>query len=156
MASKNSKTKNAKKTKVTRPPAASLTDRQQPETLRLRQVKPALTVSDIRRSLAFYKDVLGFTVKDRWEEGGALTGVEVVAGNLTLMLSQDDFKKGRDRVKGLGQRLWCLTAQDVDALASQIRARGATIDEGPTSEWGMRFFTVTDPDGFRLTIAQER
>jgi uncharacterized glyoxalase superfamily protein PhnB len=82
--------------------------------------------------------------------------VEVVAGNLTLMISQDDFKKGRDRVKGVGQRLWCLTAQDVDALASQMQARGAKIDEGPTSEWGMRFFTVTDPDGFRLTFAQER
>lgn len=132
------------------------TPRRQPETLRLRSVMPALTAADVKRSLAFYMDVLGFTLLDRWEEGGVLQGGEVVAGDVTIMLSQDDFSKGRDRTKGVGQRLWCMTAQDVDALAAQIRARGGTIDEGPTSEWGMRFFTVTDPDGFRLTFAQER
>jgi uncharacterized glyoxalase superfamily protein PhnB len=142
--------------KKKRAPAASRPDRQQPETLRLRSVRPALTTNDIRRSLTFYTDVLGFHTKDRWEEGGALQGAELVAGSVTIMLSQDDFAKGRDRVKGVGQRLWCITAQDVDALAGQIRARGGSIDEGPTSEWGMRFFTVTDPDGFRLTFAQER
>jgi len=137
-------------------PAAAAPVRQQPETLRLRNVRPALTANDVRKSLAFYGDVLGFFVKERWEEGGQLQGVELVAGSVTIMLSQDDFSKGKDRVKGVGQRLWCMTAQDVDTLAGQIRARGGKIDEGPTSEWGMRFFTITDPDGFRLTFAQER
>ncbi|HXF95239.1 MAG TPA: VOC family protein [Gemmatimonadales bacterium] len=139
-----------------RAPQPARPTRAQPETLRLREVSPALTVNDVGKSLAFYQNVLGFTVKDRWEEGGVLRGAELVAGNVTLMISQDDFRKGRDRVKGVGHRLWCLTAQDVDALAGQVRARGWTIDEGPTSEWGTRFFTVTDPDGFRLSFAQER
>ena len=137
-------------------PDESRPARQQPETLRLRHVSPALTTNDIHKSLAFYTDVLGFVVKERWEEGGTLGGAEIVAGSVLIMLSQDDFAKGRDRVKGVGQRLWCMTAQDVDALAGQIRARGGTIDVGPTSEHGLRFFTVTDPDGFRLTFAQER
>ncbi|HEX9705368.1 MAG TPA: VOC family protein [Gemmatimonadales bacterium] len=143
-------------TKKKAAPPASRPARQQPERLRLRSMRPAFTVTDIRRSLAFYSDVLGFFTKDRWEEGGELQGAEVVAGSVAIMLSQDDFSKGKDRVKGVGQRLWCMTTQDVDALAGQIRARGGTIDEGPTSEWGMRYFTVTDPDGFRLTFAQER
>lgn len=141
---------------ATRQRAASRPTRRQPETLRLRRVTPALTVNDVRRSLAYYQDVLGFVVKERWEEAGELRGAEVVAGGVTIMISQDDFKKGRDRVKGVGHRLWCMTAQDVDTLAGQVRARGGTIDDGPTSEWGMRFFTVTDPDGFRLTLARER
>jgi uncharacterized glyoxalase superfamily protein PhnB len=141
------------KKSAAQPPRA---ERRQPETLRLRRANPALTVEDIQKSVSFYQHVLGFVPKDRWEENGVLHGVEMMAGNVTIMLSQDDFTKGRDRVKGVGQRLWLLTAQDVDVLAGQIRERGGTIDEGPTSEWGMRFFTLTDPDGFRLTFAQER
>lgn len=137
-------------------PATSRPARRQPESLRLRRVTPTFTVNDIRKSLAFYEEVLGFTPKDLWEENGELRGVELAAGSVLISLSQDDFKKGRDRVKGIGHRLWCMTTQDVDSLAGQVRARGGTIEQGPTSEWGMRFFTVTDPDGFRLTFAQER
>ena len=130
--------------------------RRQPETLRLRRATASFTAKDLQHSLTFYQDALGFVIKDRWEEDGVLTGVELVAGSVLIMLSQDDFKKGHDRPKGVGSRLWLYTAQDVDALAGHMQARGVTIDEGPTSEWGMRFFTVTDPDGFRLTFAQER
>lgn len=130
--------------------------RTQPETLRLRSLQPSLTVNDIHASLAYYRDVLGFTVRERWEKDGVLQGAEVVAGSVLIGLSQDDFTKGRDRVKGVGHRLWCMTAQDVDALAAGVRARGGVIDDGPTSEWGMRYFTVTDPDGYRLSFAQQR
>lgn len=136
--------------------AAPRPQRHEPESLRLRQSMPSLTVSDIHRSLAFYRDVLGFTVKDRWETDGRLAGLEMVAGAVTIGLSQDDFSKGRDRIKGLGQRLWCTTVQDVDTLAAGIRSRGGQLDEGPIdAPWGARMLTITDPDGFKLSIAQD-
>jgi uncharacterized glyoxalase superfamily protein PhnB len=117
---------------------------------------PSLTVDDIERSLGFYRDVLGFTVKDRWEDAGRLIGLELVAGAVTLGLSQDDFSKGTDRVKGVGQRLWCTTVQDIDEIAMRIRARGGRLDEGPmNAPWGARMITITDPDGFKLSIAHE-
>ena len=73
------------------------------------------------------------------------------------MLNQDDFAKGRDRKKGLGTRLNVDTAQDIDRLASEIKARGGTLDQEPADmPWGQRIFTITDPDGFKLTIAQAR
>jgi lactoylglutathione lyase len=140
-----------------KPPAAapgSHAKRQEPENLRLRAAMPSYTVNDLERSLAFYCDILGFFVKDRWEEGGQLVGVELVAGSVSIGLSQDDFSKGRDRVKGVGNRLWCTTAQDVDALAARIRRRGGQLDEGPiNAPWGARMLTVTDPDGFKVSIA---
>ena len=71
-----------------------------------------------QKSLAFYRDVLGFTLKERWEQDGALHGVEMVAGSVTFWLGQDDWKKGRDRVKGQGFRMYCGTSQDVDAIAA--------------------------------------
>jgi uncharacterized glyoxalase superfamily protein PhnB len=130
--------------------------RRQPESLRLRSVGPSFTVNDIHRSVAFYSDVLGFTVKERWERDGALHGVEIVAGAVTFWLGQDDWKKGRDRAKGQGFRMYCGTAQDVDALAAGIRARGGTIAEEPKDEpWGGRDFAVVDPDGFKITFASE-
>src|SRR6266581_4866732 len=107
--------------------------RRQPETLRLRQLTPSFTATDLQRSMAFYRDVLGF------------------------MLGQDDFKKGRDRQKGLGTRVWCHTAQDLDRLAAEIKARGGVLDQEPQDmPWGDRVFMISDPDGFKLTFVQAR
>jgi len=130
--------------------------RQQPETLRLRSMMPSFTVSDIERSLAWYRDGLGFFVTQRWEEGGKLKGVELKAGGCELGLSQDDFSKGRNREKGTGFRIWCTTTQDVDAIAKRLRAFGGTIVEGPGNQWDGYSFTAQDPDGFKLTIMQDR
>lgn len=127
--------------------------RRQPETLRLRSVTPTLTVDDIGKSLAWYRDVLGFVEGEHWEADGVLQGVQLKAGSCELYLTQDDWKKGRDRKKGVGIRLHCETAQDVNALAERIRAAGGTLTDGPTDRsWGVREITVTDPDGFLLSI----
>jgi catechol 2,3-dioxygenase-like lactoylglutathione lyase family enzyme len=144
--------KAAKKAAAPRKPARKA--RRQPETLRLRSAGPSFTVNDLQKSLAFYRDVLGFTVKENWEENGVLRGVELVAGSVSFWLGQDDWKKGRDRVKGQGFRMYCGTTQDVDALARQIEAGGGTLVEKPTDRpWGGRDFAVVDPDGFTITIS---
>lgn len=123
--------------------------------MRLAAASPSFTVNDLEKSIAFYRDVLGFAVKQRWEEGGRLLGVEMAAGNVIFMLGQDDWKKGRDRQKGVGFRVYCSTTQDVDALAAKVKERGGALDYEPeTSEWG-RHFAFTDPDGFKVTIAKE-
>jgi uncharacterized glyoxalase superfamily protein PhnB len=125
--------------------------------LTLSGVTPSFTVSDVAKSLAWYQDVLGCVVKDRWESDGKLMGVEMGAGAVIFMLGQDDWKKGRDRVKGEGFRLYCDTSQDVDRLAAQIKARGGTLAQEPEDEpWGARVFSVVDPDGFKITIAKKK
>jgi lactoylglutathione lyase len=130
--------------------------RQQPETLRLRSIAPTFTVSDIQRSLAWYRDGLGFFVSERWENAGQLEGVMLKAGGCHLGLSQDDFSKGRDRIKGVGFRIWCETFQDIDALASRLRAFGGKIVEEPSTRWDAYSFTAEDPDGFKITFAKAK
>lgn len=131
----------------------AIEQRRQPESLRLRSAAPAFTVNDIESSLAWYRDVMRFTVKDRWEQDGKLMGVELVAGSALFMLSQDDWKKGRDRKKGEGFSLYCTTTQDVDRLAQGVKARGGTLLQEPRDQsWGMRDFAVADPDGFKITL----
>jgi uncharacterized glyoxalase superfamily protein PhnB len=123
----------------------------------LSSVAPSFTVDDLAKSIAWYQDVLGCVIKDRWEWEGKLMGVEMSAGSVIFMLGQDDWKKGRDRVKGEGFRLYSDTTQDVDRLADQIKARGGTLLQEPRDEeWGARAFSVEDPDGFKITIAKKK
>jgi lactoylglutathione lyase len=137
-----------------KPARPALKDRQQPESLRLRSAGPSFTVNDLEKSLSFYRDVLGFTLKERWEQDGVLHGVELVAGKISFWLGQDDWKKGRDRVKGQGFRIYCGTTQDVDAIAARVRAAGWPLLEEPKDQpWGGRDFGLADPDGFTLTIS---
>lgn len=146
-----------RKTAPRRRPAARAArpKRKQPESLRLRSAGPGFTVNDIDRSLAWYRDVLGFTVGERWEHEGKLAGVELRAGSVSFWISQDDWKKGRERVKGEGFRMYCQTAQDVNQLAARIRARGGPLLEEPyDAPWGGRAFGVADPDGFKMTISK--
>ena len=126
------------------------------EKMRLRTIAPSLTVDDLEKSLAFYEGVLGFHVKERWVHEGKLAGVELVAGVVSLYVGQDDWKKGRNRVKGEGFRIYCTTVQDIDALAAQFKARGGQLLEEPkTQAWGTRDFAVADPDGFKITFSSD-
>ena len=143
----------AKKAPARRPAAP----RAKPGVLRVLSVSPSFTVNDLERSVAFYRDVLGFAVTQRWEQGGVLRGVELsTGGGATFMLGQDDWQKGRDRQKGVGFRVYCTTTQDVDALAASMKAKGALLDGEPTTQpWG-RFFSFSDPDGFKVTVLNEK
>ena len=135
-------------------PARRHVRQREPETLRLRAVAPSLTVNDLSKSLAWYCDVLGFVVKERWEHEGKLAGVELAAGGVSFYIGQDDWKKGRDRAKGEGFRLYCTTTQDVDCLAQAIRDGGGRLLQEPHDEpWGGRALAVSDPDGFKITIS---
>jgi uncharacterized glyoxalase superfamily protein PhnB len=125
--------------------------------LKLGEASPGFTVNDLDKSLSWYRDVLGFAVDERWEQDGKLMGVSLKAGAVTFMIGQDDWKKGRDRKKGEGFRQYCTTTQDVDALAKRIQARGGKLDQEPRDQpWGTRDFTLTDPDGFKITIGADK
>ena len=125
-------------------------------TLRLQSASPSFTVNDLEKSREFYCDVLGFQEGQRWERDGKLLGFELSAGDVVFMIGQDDFKKGRNRAKGEGFRIYCSTSRKVDEIAKEITARGAKLDEGvKDEEWG-RHISVTDPDGFKITIANEK
>lgn len=123
-----------------------------PEALRLRTLSASFTVDDLARSLDFYAKGLGFTVKERWEVDGKLAGVMLVAGSCSLGLSQDDWAKGRNRVKGVGVSLYAETGQSLDLIATLAREHGIEVDGPKKAPWGQRLIEVVDPDGFKLSI----
>ena len=126
------------------------------EALQISAIVPSLTVDDLQKSIAFY-EALGFAIDERWEEDGTLLGVMLRAGKSQIGLSQDDWKKGRDRKKGIGMRLFMSTTQNVDEIAGRARSAGIRLNSEPyDTEWKSRAFEVTDPSGFLLTISSER
>jgi uncharacterized glyoxalase superfamily protein PhnB len=123
--------------------------------LKAKTIMPGLTVDDINKSIAFY-EALGFTVGEKWEDNGQLVAAMVKAGELEIGLNQDDWKKGRDRQKGLGTRLNIETAQSIDEIAARAKAAGLKLDVEPfDTPWKTRQFELTDPSGFKLTVSSE-
>lgn len=132
------------------------TTRRDPESFRGRSLTASLTVKDLERSLAWYRDVVGFTVDQVFEREGARVAVSLKAGAVRILLTRDDGAKGVDRAKGEGFSLMITTAQDIDALAKGIKDRGGVLASEPADMHGARAFRLVDLDGFRLTISAER
>jgi len=118
----------------------------------LMSVAPSFTANDAAASIKWYCDVLGFKVIERWEHEGQFMGAQIGLDDVVFNIGQDDWKLGRDRVKGQGTRMFITTGPDIDAYANAIKARGGVLAGEPTNEWGMRAFAVNDPDGFKLTF----
>jgi uncharacterized glyoxalase superfamily protein PhnB len=128
--------------------------RSEPQSLRASNVMASLTVKDLQASLEWYRDVVGFTQNEVFEQDGVPRAARMVAGDVRLLLNQDDGAKGWDRVKGEGFSLTLSTGQDVDAIAEGIRARGGTLVTEPADmPWGVRMFRLVDPDGYKLSIS---
>lgn len=122
-----------------------------------RTLSASLTVADLPASLRWYRDIVGFSVGQQFEREGKLFAVSLRAGDVRVLITQDDGKKGTERAKGAGFSMMIETAQDVDAIAARIQKRGGTLESEPAnSPWGGRFFRLSDPDGFKFTISSVR
>lgn len=121
------------------------------------ELSASLTVQDVRKSQAWYRDVLGFAVDREMEREGVLRGVAMRAGAVRILLNQDDGAKGWDRAKGEGISLMFTTSQSIDEIANRIKASGGTLVSEPADmPWGARVFRVADPDGFKFAISSPR
>lgn len=125
-----------------------------PDPFLARTLSASLTVKDLERSLAWYQDVLGFIVDRKYEREGKLRAVALKAGDVLLLIGQDDGAKGWERVKGDGLSLTITTDQDVDAIAHRIKQRGGVLESEPADmPMGGRIFRLLDPDGFKFAIS---
>jgi catechol 2,3-dioxygenase-like lactoylglutathione lyase family enzyme len=103
-----------------------------------------LRTRDLDRSLAFYTDVLGLTIRKR---GQARDGGPLVATHqgIALTTGRADGESPIEHLAFHGAR--------IDALVERARRHGVTIVDGPavTAEYGTSFY-VEDPDGNRIEI----
>lgn len=102
-----------------------------------------LAVGDLARTLAFYRDVLGFAVRAEWADGAYLE-----AGSLWLCLSFDPAARTQPHPDYTHIGL-SVAAEDFEALCQRIAA-SAKVWKTNTSEGHSLYFL--DPDGHKLEL----
>ena len=117
-----------------------------------------LFVKDMGTMIRFYRDVLGFEIK---EDENTSNVYLVKDGTLFLLYGRDDFEKMTSRkyeyVKGLNGHaeiaLYVDTFEEVDAKFEKAVAKGAAPVLEPTTEpWGQRTCYIADPEGNLIEI----
>jgi len=110
---------------------------------RFELVVPILVVRDIRASMDYYVEKLGFEKK--WEWGDPADFACVARDQVELFLSLS--------AKG-GPASWLsIFVQDIDALYETYKASGGLIRKPPADyPWGVREMTVEDLDGHRMRM----
>ena len=110
---------------------------------KIERINPILNVADMRRSLRFYVDVLGFTNA----EWGDRKFTHVARDGCGIYLCHND--QGQP-----GTWLWIGVA-DARALHDELAAKEVKILKGLTDEpWGLEF-QLEDPDAHVLRIGSE-
>lgn len=112
---------------------------------------PMLSVDDLDRSLAFYRDVLGGQPTYRYPHDGPPVFVVLRFGTSSLGLGVigDPPLHGRPLRPASGHRVeLCVDVADVDDAVRALRDAGASVVlEAVDQPWGERIAYVEDPDG---------
>ena len=109
----------------------------------------AYEVSDCAKSIAWYQDVMGFTLQYHLEEMGWCEMASSVA-RVNVGLSQVENPK----VEGGPTLTWGV--KDIDAARSELESKGVKFD-GDTTEIPdmVKLATFFDPDGNHLMLYQD-
>jgi predicted enzyme related to lactoylglutathione lyase len=116
----------------------------------LTQPRYVIAVPDLARSAAYYRDVLGFAVRDmgdpgwRWFQRDACV---IMAGECPDALPAAQL--------GDHSYIAYVMVEDVDGLCAEVSARGARLIKALRSEpWGMREFGVRTVDDHRIMFGE--
>lgn len=117
-----------------------------------------ILVEDMASMIRFYRDVLGFEIKESEDTSNVYL---VKDGTLFLLYGRKDFEKMTNRkyeyVKGLNGHfelaLYVDSFDEVDEVYDRVIKKGATSVLAPTTEpWGQRTCYIADPEGNLIEI----
>lgn len=112
-------------------------------------LRPILWTENLDETIAFYMNILGFTLMDRNEDWqwASLRKDEVL-----IMLSQRNQHENPASIGFSGS--FYFNVNDVDDLWEDLKTKAKVCYEIETFEWGMREFAVYDNNGYRLQFGQ--
>jgi catechol 2,3-dioxygenase-like lactoylglutathione lyase family enzyme len=121
-------------------------------------VTPLFQVFDMRKSVAFYCNVLGFAIVDKHEPDGHLYWAMLKLGDATVMLNAkyEFYRQPRtpDATPDHSDVTLYFSCPDVNAAYEFARSRGADLKPPVVMHYGMKQLTIRDPDGFDLCFQQ--
>ena len=124
----------------------------------LNKLTPNLVVSDVDRSLAFYRDVLGFSVAQTVPDVAPLVFAIMQAGPVEIFLNAPEpayaeYPAFRDRPIG-GTLTLFIEATDVRGLHAALADRVTVVMPLEKKWYGVTEFAIADPDGYLITFAE--
>ena len=128
------------------------------------KLTPNLIVSSVERSLSFYVDVLGFargmTVPDQppFVFASVTSGpIEIFFNDTAAALAEHPDWAGRVKASA-GNSMFVEIEGDapgeIDALHDRVKPHARVVMPLTTQWYGMREFSIEDPDGYVMTFAQ--
>jgi catechol 2,3-dioxygenase-like lactoylglutathione lyase family enzyme len=121
-------------------------------------ISPCFIVSDVDRSIAFYRDKLGFETRFRAPDEGAFFGIIGRDGAQIFIKSHGGISPVPNCQRHPFLRLDAFVyAPDPDALAAEFADHGAEFS-APLEDThdGLRGFEVRDPDGYVLFFGRPK
>ncbi len=111
---------------------------------------------DEAKTIAFYRDVLGFTFEDVCDADGKKAALKAVNGPAHIEFGQDDYSPDYPMQKReFGSAVMYFQTNDVAAMRAMIEARGGKPTELAKVNWiKMEMFQIVDPDGHTLWFGQ--
>jgi catechol 2,3-dioxygenase-like lactoylglutathione lyase family enzyme len=131
-------------------------------TVRFEGAVPQFTVPDVVRTTEYYRDVLGFQISGYWDGERVSFAADpppvfaiVWRDEVQVFFNRADQPDGRRR-RAEGAPDIYLRVIGVDALAEELRTRGADIIDGPEDRvYGQRELVVTDCNGLILCFGED-
>lgn len=126
----------------------------QPEKIKtnIKQAVPFFRVSNIKNSLSYYIDGLGFEITHKWINEGKLEWCSIKNGDASLMLQEfSNYGHHTFNFKGkLGEGVSiCFICENALAIYKEITSNGIKTSE-PFVGNGMWVISLSDPDGYLI------
>ena len=127
-------------------------------TFTISKLTPNLVVADVDRSLAFYRDVLGFEIQVTVPDAGPFVFAAVTRGDVEVFLNARDaavaeYPAFRDRPVG-GTLTLFMEVTGVEAAYEAIGSRVTVVMPLEKKWYGTTEFAFLDPDGYVITFAE--
>jgi len=128
--------------------------------MRLKQLIPMLNVSNIETSLDFYRRALGFDIVSPEEAVQEWKWCVIRSGETNLMLSETDCElnlpKDVDPHANVSwPSVFYFYPDDVSELHVHVTAEGFTATDVEVTFYGMKEFSMQDPDGHMLSFGED-
>ena len=124
----------------------------------LKKLTPNLIVSNVERSVAFYRDVLGFSVGPTVPDAAPYVFAIVQSGPVEIFLNAPEpaiaeYPAFKDRPIG-GTLTLFIEVTDIERVHKELAENVRIVMPLEHKWYGVTEFAFADPDGYLITIAQ--
>lgn len=124
----------------------------------LKKLTPNIIVADVSRSIAFYRDVLGFTLDQTVPDAEPFVFAIVKSGDVQIYLNapgpaHEEYPAFKARPFG-GTLTLFIEVENIRASYDQLKERVQVVMPLETKWYGVTEFAFLDPDGYIITFAE--